>query len=212
VFAGGGLGGFVLSISMDSLLTRVGIAWTFRILGFVTLGVTLPAAMLLKERARRPSATVEWALFKDPKFVLIFVGSGIATFPLLVPPFFIPLYASSLGISTRVGSTLLAVFNLSSAFGRVGFGQLSDLVGPISSLSLAMIVSALSMLAIWPVSNSLTPFVVFIIINGLGSGGFFSTMPSVVGHMYGPARVPAALAMVVTAWGAGYIMVCVSWS
>jgi len=88
--------------------------------------------MLLKERARRPSATVEWSLFKDPKFLLIFVGSGIATFPLLVPPLFIPLYAPSLGISTRVGSALLAVFNLSSAFGRVGFGQLSDLVGPVS--------------------------------------------------------------------------------
>lgn len=147
------------------------------------------------------------SLFNDPKLLLLFVGSGIATFPLLVPPFFIPLYASSLGISTGVGSTLLAVFNLSSAFGRVGFGQLGDLVGPISALSLAMIVSALSMLAIWPITNSLVPFVVFIIINGLGNGGFFATMPSVVGHIYGPSRVPSALAMVVTAWGAGYIMV-----
>jgi MFS family permease len=146
-------------------------------------------------------------LFKDLKFLLLFVGSGIATFPLLVPPFFIPLYASSLGISTGVGSTLLAVFNLSSAFGRVGFGQLSDIVGPITSLALAMIVSALSMLAIWPVSNSLAPFVAFIVINGLGNGGFFSTMPSVVGHIYGPRRVPTALAMVVTAWAAGYFMV-----
>ena len=60
VFAGGGLGGFVLSISMDNLLNRVGVAWTFRILGCITLGVTLPAAMLLKERTHRSSATVEW--------------------------------------------------------------------------------------------------------------------------------------------------------
>jgi MFS family permease len=147
------------------------------------------------------------SLFKDPKFLLLFFGLGIATFPLLVPPFFIPLYSSSIGISTGVGSTLLAVFNLSSAFGRVGFGQLSNLIGPISSLSLAMIVSALSMLAIWPVSKSLTLFVVFIVINGLGNGRFFSTMPSVVRHVYGPTRVPTALAMVVTTWGTGYIMV-----
>jgi len=53
----------VLSISMDSLLNRAGIAWTFRILGFITLSVTLPAAMLLKERTRRASATVEWYSF-----------------------------------------------------------------------------------------------------------------------------------------------------
>lgn len=50
----------MLSISMDGLLNSVGIAWTFRILGFITLSVTLPAAMLLKERTRRASATVEW--------------------------------------------------------------------------------------------------------------------------------------------------------
>lgn len=131
----------------------------------------------------------------------------MATFPLLVPPFFIPLYAASIGLSTSTGSTLLAIFNLASAFGRIGFGQLGDKIGPITSLSIAMIMSALSMLAVWPVSDSLAPFVVFILINGIGNGGFFSTIPSVVGHVYGPKRLPTALAMVVSAWGAGYMMV-----
>jgi hypothetical protein len=50
----------MLSISMDGLLNHVGILWTFRILGFITLGVTLPAAMLLKEWTHWFSATVEW--------------------------------------------------------------------------------------------------------------------------------------------------------
>lgn len=31
-------------------------------------------------------------------------------------------------------------------------------------------------------------------------------MPSVVGHVYGPSRLPTALAMVVSAWAAGYFM------
>ncbi|KAF7969676.1 hypothetical protein HWV62_26178, partial [Athelia sp. TMB] len=206
VMAGGGLGGFVLSFIMNGLLSRLSIAWTFRILGFITLAVTLPAAMLLKERIRRPVATIDWTLFADPKFLLLFFGSGIATFPLLVPPFFIPLYAASINLSISTGSILLAIFNLSSAFGRMGFGQLGDKIGPVSSLSIALITSTLSMLAIWPVSNSLAPFVLFVIINGIGNGGFFSTIPSVVGHLYGPSRLPTALAMVVTAWGAGYMM------
>lgn len=70
-----------------------------------------------------------------------------------------------------------------------------------------LIVSGLSMLAIWPLSNSIIPFVVFVIINGIGNGGFFSPIPAVVGHVYGPERLSTALAMVVTAWGAGYMMV-----
>lgn len=151
--------------------------------------------------------TIHRSLFRDPKFVLLFVGSGIATFPLLVPPFFIPLYASSIGITAGIGSVLVAVYNLSSACGRVGFGFLGDYIGPTSSLALSMVITALSMLAIWPVSSSIAPFVAFTVINGVGNGGFFSTIPSVVGHIYGPTRVPPALAMVVTAWAAGYFMV-----
>ncbi|EGN96014.1 hypothetical protein SERLA73DRAFT_185513, partial [Serpula lacrymans var. lacrymans S7.3] len=205
VYAGGGIGGCVLSILMEVLLNKVGIAWTFRVFGFVTLAATLPATMLLKERSRRVAPTMDWSFFKDPKFLLLFFGSGIATFPILVPPFFIPLYASSLGISSGISSVLLAVFNLSSAFGRVGFGALGDVVGPLSSLLLALIVSALSMLVIWPASTALAPFVVFIVISGVGNGGFFSTMPSVVGHIYGQ-RMSTALAMVVSAWAAGYVM------
>ncbi len=38
-----------------------------------------------------------------------------ATFPLLVPPFFIPLYANSVGASASLASCVLATFNLASA-------------------------------------------------------------------------------------------------
>lgn len=146
------------------------------------------------------------SLFRDPKFVLLFLGSGIATFPLLVPPFFIPMYASSLNISGSLGSELLALFNVSSAIGRVGLGHLCDVVGPLNSVCVAIILSAISMLVIWPESNSLAPFVVFILINGLGNGGFFATMPTVVAHIY-ESNVKVAFAMVVTSWSVGYMMV-----
>lgn len=135
------------------------------------------------------------------------MGSGIATFPLLVPPFFIPLYATNLGISTTLGSILLAVFNLSSAVGRIGFGYLGDSIGPASSLFLALLVNSVSLLAIWPVSKNLGTFVAFIVLNGIGGGGFFSTMPSVVSYIYGPKRVSSAFAMIVTGWAFGYILV-----
>ncbi|KAI0067297.1 MFS general substrate transporter [Artomyces pyxidatus] len=206
VFAGGGIGGGVWSLSINALIDRVGIPWTFRILGLVTMATTMPAALLLKERTRRASAQVDWQLFRDKKFVLLFIGSALATFPLLVPPFFIPLYATSLGVSTFLSSPLLAVFNLSSAVGRVGFGVLCDKIGPISSLALSLSLSAISILAIWPPSASTAPLVVFIVLNGAGNGGFFSTVPSVVGHMYGSARVASAFAMVLTGWAFGYFL------
>lgn len=93
--------------------------------------------------------------------MLLFFGSGIATFPLLVPPFFIPMYASSLNISGSLASVLLALFNISSAVGRVGLGHFCNVVGPLS-LCAAIILSATSVLVIWPESNSLAPFVAFV--------------------------------------------------
>ena len=51
VYASGGLGGTVISFAMDGLIARLGPAWTFRIIGFMTLGTGLPAAWLIKERA-----------------------------------------------------------------------------------------------------------------------------------------------------------------
>lgn len=61
VYAGGGLGGTVLSFILDALLKSVGIAWTFRILGLMIIGTGLPAAYLIKERASIVRAKrVEW--------------------------------------------------------------------------------------------------------------------------------------------------------
>ncbi|KIY53307.1 MFS general substrate transporter [Fistulina hepatica ATCC 64428] len=206
VYGGAGVGGAVLSVALDAMINSLGIAWAFRITGISILILTIPAALVLKDRTRRAFATIEWTLFRDPKFDLLCLGSAIATFPLLVPPFFIPLYATSLGISSTISSVLLATFNISSGLGRVGFGLLCDITGPITSLVLSLVMSALSILAIWPASTSLPPLAVFIILNGLGNGGFFSTVPSVVSHVYGPHRVTTVLAMVLTAWAAGYIL------
>ena len=61
-------------------------------------------------------------------------------------------------------------------------------------------------MALWPVSTTLAPLVVFSILNGVAAGGFFSLMPTVAGQVFGSARVSVALSMLVTGWAAGYLM------
>ncbi len=146
-------------------------------------------------------------LFKDIKFATLFLAGAIATFPLLVPPFFLPLYSSSLGLSASAGAGLVAGFNFSSAIGRLCCGFLSDSIGPVNTLFISLLVSALSMLAIWPVSDSIGPLIFFVIINGMANGGFFSTIPTVVTSVFGSKRVSVAMGMIVTGWAGGYLMV-----
>jgi hypothetical protein len=64
VFAGGGFGGAFFSLTLEKLLAKLGVAWTFRALSFFTLAVGLPAAALIKERAMRKSLSfVEWCVY-----------------------------------------------------------------------------------------------------------------------------------------------------
>ncbi|KAI9755467.1 MAG: hypothetical protein M4579_004258 [Chaenotheca gracillima] len=207
VYAGGGLGGAVTSFLMDALISKVGTSWTFRILGLLTLATGLPAAWLIKERAPiRSTALVDSRLFRDFRFIVLFLAGAIATFPLFVPPFFLPLYSNSLGLASSTGAGLVAGFNFSSAVGRLGFGLLSDVMGPLNTLFVALVLGALSMLVLWPVSSSLGPLVAFVVINGAANGGFFSTMPTVVGAVFGSVRVSVAMGMIVTGWAGGYLM------
>ncbi|KAJ7914319.1 putative monocarboxylate transporter [Mycena leptocephala] len=207
VYAGGGLGGAVTSFAMDGLIQSLGPAWTFRIIGLITLATGLPAAWLIKERTTiRTAGFIDWSLFRDIRFIILFFAGALGTFPLFVPPFFLPLYASSVGLSASTGAGLVAGFNFSSALGRLGCGFASDRIGPVNVLFLALLLSAVSVLAIWPVSTSLTPLVLFVVINGAANGGFFSTMPTVVGSVFGSARVSVAMGMIVTGWVGGYLM------
>jgi len=131
---------------------------------------------------------------------------------LKVPPFFLPLYASSLHLASSAGAGLVAGFNFSSAVGRLFSGLLCDLIGPLNSLFLALITSAVSMLVLWPVSTSLGPLIAFVVINGAANGGFFAVMPTVAGSVFGSARVSVAMGMIVSGWAGGYLLVStISW-
>ena len=197
VYAAGGLGGTVISFALDGLITSLGTAWTYRVIGFVTLATALPSAYLLKERAPITAMPfIDQSLLRDKRFIVLFLAGALATFPLFVPPFFLPLYSNSLGLSSAAGAGLVAGFNFSSAVGRLLLGLNADLVGPLNTLLLSLVVSGISMLVIWPISNSLAPLIAFVIINGMANGGFFAVMPTVVGAVFGSSRVSVAMGMI----------------
>ncbi|KAK7419423.1 hypothetical protein QQX98_003375 [Neonectria punicea] len=207
MFAGAGFGGATISFTLDALIQRLNIAWGYRILGLLTLATGLPAAWVIKERV--PTHTpgfIEWRLFNSFTFVLVFLASALGTFPLFVPPFFLPMYTKSLGFSSTTGAGLVAGFNLASAFGRIACDFACDKFGSLNTLFISLVLTAVSMLAIWPSSTTLGPMILFVLVNGVSNGGFFSTMPTVVSNVFGSARVAIAMSMILTGWTGGYLM------
>lgn len=204
----GGIGGTVLSIGLDKLILKVGTAWSFRILGIVCLGTGVPASLLASERTpqKRSTAFFNFSLFKNRDFTFVFAAGATGTFALFVLPYYLPLFAQSVGLSSTTGAWLTAGYNLCAAFGRMGFGVLSDRIGAVSTLLLAMLLNATSMLAIWPVSDMLPTLSIFAAVNGMANGAFFTTLPTVITQIYGPPRAGVAMRMTVTGWSAGYFM------
>ncbi|KXJ89732.1 monocarboxylate permease Mch4 [Microdochium bolleyi] len=207
IYAAGGLGGTVLALATSGLIEKVGPAWTFRILGLMTLATGLPAAFLVKERVPiQKHAFVDKTLFRNSRFLILLLAGGLSTFYLLVAPFFLPLYCASLGLSPTAGAALVSAFNLASAIGRLVCGVMCDRFGPVNTLFVAMLLNALTLLVVWPLSTSVGPLAVFVVLNGFGNGSFFSGMPPVASSLFGSLRMPVVMGMIITSWGPGYLM------
>lgn len=204
---GGGIGGCVMALALEALYRRVGIEWTFRIQGLLTMAMGLPAAWMLRDRVPlRNVPFVDLSMFRSITFIATFVASAIGVFALFVPNYYLPLFAQSIGLSPTTGAGLVSAFNACSAIGRFVAGPLCDKLGPLNMFVITMALNAASMLAIWPVSSTLGPLVLFAILNGVANGAYFTTQPTVVAGIFGPGRAAVAMSMSVTGWTGGYLM------
>ncbi len=204
---GGGLGATAMAVVVQALINKVGIPWAFRILGLISLASGIPAAMLIRERAPSNNASfVDMSLFRSMPFCCLFLAGAIGTFALFVPPFFLPLFAHSIGLSASTGAGIVAGFNACTAIGRIAAGFACDKFGPTNMLLLTVALNAISMLAIWPASDTIGPLAVFAAMNGIANGAFFVTMPTAIGRMIGPGQAAVGMGMAITGWTGGYLM------
>lgn len=64
VFGGGSLGAAVMGVATNEMVEKLGVAWTFRILGFMLWGVCLPAACLIQQPVSSKSSVpkLQWCV------------------------------------------------------------------------------------------------------------------------------------------------------
>ncbi|GLI77722.1 hypothetical protein PoHVEF18_006015 [Penicillium ochrochloron] len=206
VFGGGSLGAAALSVAANMLVSELGVPWTLRIFGLLAWGICVPAACILRQPTSAAAAVpqLQWYRFRERAFILLFVGSGLGCFPLFIPSYFIPIYARAVA-SQRVAVIILAMWNVASTVGRVAAGFLADtILGPLNSLILSLLLAGVSALAIWPFADSVAVLSVFIVLNGLGCGAFFSLIPAAVGSMFGAKNTMGVLPILWAGWFFGY--------
>ncbi|KAM0491979.1 hypothetical protein ACHAP8_010219 [Fusarium lateritium] len=138
VKAGGGVGATVLPLATQAMISKVGLQWTFRILGFSILATGIPCALFLKDFARNSSTSrFDWSQLKSLSFLTLAMAGAVGVFALFVPPFFLPVFARSIGLSASTGAGLVAGFGASTAVGRFAGGWICDKIGAFNALALA---------------------------------------------------------------------------
>jgi MFS family permease len=206
VKAGGGVGATVLPLAAQALIDKFGLQWTFRIFGILIVATGIPCSLALKERkATGNLSRFDWSLLKNVPFMTLTLAGAVGVFALFVPPFFLPLFASSIGLSASTGAGLVAGFGAATAVGRVFGGWTCDRIGSLNTMLITCLINCLSMLAIWPVSTSLPPLFIFAIVNGCANGSFFVGLPTAVATI-APHSAAASISLMVSFWTPGYLL------
>ena len=114
-------------------------------------------------------------MFRSLVFVPTFIAGNDATFTLFVPPNYLHLFASSIGLSSGIGAARVAAFNLCHAAVLFFNDTMSDKVESL---------------------------VVFAILDGIANGAFFAVFPTEVASILDHDRAAAYLPLAALAKGA----------
>jgi MFS family permease len=218
VVSGGALGGCVLPFAVKVMIERHGLPSTFRILGYLALGVLAPSICVLRPKrstSARPSshsrsALLDLSLLRNSRFLVLLVACTIAMTGFLPRYFLIPTSAVAQGIDQGYASWLLGLMNGLSIVGRIGIGYVADRFGKLHALSASFILCGLGHFAFWlpgvtiNTTTAETPtalFTLFVVYIGIFGSGFISLFPVVVAHMFGSEALASKTGLLNTAIG-----------
>jgi len=195
----GGIGGIIFPLMLQPLLDKsgVGFAWSCRILGFMLLGLAVPANLFIKSRRSiqrrddgKPKAASIWpdlTVFRDRCFALATLGVFFMEWGLFVPLTYIVSYATDHGTGSSDSSLLLSLLNAGSVVGRFLPGLLADKFGRFNVIIITISLCAATILGIWlPCGDSKGGLVAFCVAFGFASGSNLSLIPVCLGQFCEP--------------------------
>ena len=216
VISGGALGGFALPYAVRKMITTYGLASTFRVLGYLAIGILTPSVFLLRPKHEprgsmdsRP-ALINFSLLRNGRFLCLLAGCTIAMTGFLPRYFLLTSSAIVNGVSSTYASWLLGIMNGLSILGRVGIGYVSDRFGKIEALTASFVLCGLGHFIFWlpgvtvTVDSSGVPtalFTLFVVFVGIFGSGFISLFPVVVSHLFGPDALASKTGLMNTVIG-----------
>ncbi|CAO0791362.1 unnamed protein product [Mucor circinelloides] len=201
VASGSGIGGLIVPFIVTPLNSSLGPGWTYRILGFICMFCDIIACICVKERIVRKKEKknffkiIDFGVLKNTNFLLFIIASDIALLGYFVPFFFLPAYATQLGLSDSQGSSLIAVCSAMNFVGRLASGVLADRAGRINSNITFNSLTTISCFFIWTFAFDYGSLMGFAVVFGFGCGSYVTLMSPISASLLGMEKLASGLSL-----------------
>ncbi|KAH8880777.1 MFS general substrate transporter [Thozetella sp. PMI_491] len=181
--SGAATGGMVFPAIAQSLLDRIGFAWTVRVMGFVMLFNSVVVMALVRERTdlvrRKQQPLVDWAAFKELPYTLYSVGTFLTLWGVYFAYYYVRTYAKDiLHVSSYTSFSFLLLLNGIGVPGRVIPAILADrYIGPVNCF-IPTVLSAGILLYAWIAIDSIEGMWAFVAVFGYFGAGVQSLFPA----------------------------------
>lgn len=185
IASGSALAGIIFPIVLDALLnhTSLGFGWSQRIVGFIILFFCLVACVCIRPGVEpRRGKYLLLGAFKNPIYSLQVAGMFFTFLGLLLPFYYLPIYAQEHGMSDSLSFHLVAIFNAGSFIGRLAGGGLGQVLGQFNMLSFSAATCGV-LIFCWLRIMSNAGLIVYAVLYGFFSGAVIGTMISTIPHL-----------------------------
>jgi MFS family permease len=191
MWSGTGLAGFALPLIFEKFLHEYGFRTTLRIWSLSLFILTLPLAYFIKPRlphsATRHINPLKLGFALRKNFMLHQLANVIQALGFFLPGIYLPSYArTALGAGTFPSALTVLLINVSSVFGCVVMGALTDRLHVTNCFMISAIGTALSTFLLWGFSTNLPVLYIFCIAYGVFAGSYTTAWTGIM-HMVSAA-------------------------
>lgn len=203
--AGIGAGTMVVSPLSATLIERYGWRTTYVILALAGTAVLILCALVIQrppgQVPGQPARFAEAA--RSPVFRRLHVSALCSGLALFVPFVFVGQYAKDRGVESVAAAILVGALGGASILARVGFGNLVRRFGSLRLYRLCFALLSGSFLLWLVAGSSYAVLLAFVVVLGVGYGGFVALSTIVLAERFGVAGLGSIMGLFYTAQGLG---------
>ncbi|KAI1433405.1 major facilitator superfamily domain-containing protein [Xylaria sp. CBS 124048] len=185
VWGGEGLASTLIPLVLERLLAKFGHQTTLRASAIAIFLICAPLSVFIRPRLpldnTAPPRPWGFRFSLSRSFAPYQLGNIIEATGHVVPGIYLPTYARTVfGASGLLSALTVLLINISTAFGCVIMGILTDRLPATTCILISSAGATVSVFIIWGFSSSLSALYVFCISYGLFAGSFTSTWPGIM--------------------------------